>query len=118
MNDQEQKPEEQVAQPEAVANTEVPTPPVKKVIVANGDEVIVEPYHLAILVMMDARNGSLGIYDLQNCATRATAKMLLNESLDHYKSAASAASTVQMLAEISKNQPKKGAIFNPFGKKD
>ena len=95
-----------------------PPPPVKKITVANGEEVTIEPYQAALLVMMDLRNGSLGIYDLQNCHNRATAKSLLNESLDHYRAMASAASTVQMLAEVSKSQPKKSAIFNPFAKKE
>jgi hypothetical protein len=63
------------------------------------------------------RNGSLGIYDLQNSSTRSIAKMLLNESLDHYKSVASAASTVAMMAELAKKEPKKNHIFNPFEKK-
>jgi hypothetical protein len=93
-----------------------PTPPVKKVTSANGEEVIIEPFHAAILVMMDMRNGSLGIYDLQNCPTRSTAKMLLNEALDHYRSVGTAASTVAMMAEIAKSEPKKKSIINPFSR--
>jgi hypothetical protein len=116
MNDQEQQPEVgSMVTPDAPVPP--PPPPVKKITVANGEEVILEPFQAALVVLMDLRNGSLGIYDLQNCSNRATAKTLLNEALDHYRAVAVAASTVTMMAEIGKKESKKGGIFNPFEKR-
>jgi hypothetical protein len=93
-------------------------PPLKKIVVANGEEVTLQPYQSAIVIMKDRRDGSLGIYDVQNCPNRSEAKSLLNDALDHYRAAEVAASTVSMMANLAAKTPKKSPIFNPFGKKE
>jgi hypothetical protein len=93
-------------------------PVLKKIVTANGEEVVLQEYQSALVVMQDIRDGSLSIYDIQNCANRATAKMLLNEALDHYRSQAAAAATATMLAKIAAQEPKKKGFVMPFGKKD
>jgi hypothetical protein len=95
-----------------------PAPPAKKIVVANGEEVTLDPNSSALVVMMDLRDGSLGIYDLQNCAHRATAKMLLNEALDHYRSQGTSAAVATMLAKLAATEPKKKGFVMPFQKKD
>ena len=120
MNDETQQENVTPVPPADQAEQAAPTPELKKIVVGNGEEVVLQPYHSAIVVVQDLRDGSLGIYDLQNCANRATAKMLLNEALDHYRAQATAAASVAMMAKIAAtDQKKKGGFVLPFGgKKD
>ena len=86
--------------------------------IAGGEEIVLSPNHLAVLVILDPTNGTPAVFNVQNCPLRAFSRMLLNEALGLYSLVSNANYTTSMLEQrilsSLKKQDKKGLI-NPFG---
>lgn len=100
-------------------NKETPQPN-KKVIGAGGNEIELKKTDMAILVVLDTTTGFSSVYNIQNAARSAYARMLLNEAKDLYSVNANAYAVAEVVIdslnkamEANKN---KGGLKLPFGK--
>ena len=88
-----------------------------KVKVSNGTEVLIQEDEMALLVVYSQRTGRPTMYEVQNCGSRAFARMLLNEALYTYGVSSQAHANALVLAEMfAKPDKKEGSIKTPFTK--
>lgn len=73
---------------------------------ASGEQVTLQAHEMAVLVVLDQRNGSPAVYEVQNCPLRAYSKMLLNEALNLYNVLSVANSTAKVIDELQEKKPK------------
>jgi len=124
MNEEAKEPKSQPA-PEAeakpVAPEAPPAPPaLKEIVVANGETVKLQPPESALLVTLNHQTGFLSIYDVQNCSSRATAKMILNCAMDRYRSIEIADEVLNLFSRIQAQEEAKkrnGIVIPGFGKR-
>ena len=100
------------------AETSVPVEPIK-IKPADGEEIVLKPTDMALLVVLDTTNGAPTVYGVQHVHLRAYAKMLLNEALNLYNLTSIANTTVSALEQrmISAAKEKKPSLLDPFHKK-
>lgn len=72
-----------------------------------GQEIVLEPSEIAVVVSIDSRTGQPVVYNLQNCQTRAFARMCLHEALALYELLSTSSYTVTELLHTMKKMGEK-----------
>lgn len=87
-----------------------------KVKPASGEEITLKDTDLAILVVVDPVSSITTVSNVQNCPSRAYAKMVLREALDMYALVTQVKTTMLSLETMFKKAGKKGLEL-PWGEK-